>query len=255
MNLKENIRIAIFSIRTNLMRSLLTMLGIIIGVSSVIAIITVGDGGRDYIISMIKDMGSNTVSITVNTTASTSEYISREDIKAIKQLESVSYVSPVVYSVASCSTEKGDGIALGLSGTADFQQIMSVNMLYGRFYTEEEYMSGSHVCIVPPLSAISLFGYENCIGQSLDYTLNGKTISLKVIGVCETVQMGGDSADYSSLLGSFSGEDMGTAAAVIMPSTVSDALMGSSGYYEMIYMIATDDNLLDSVGNMSQNLL
>ena len=50
MNIRENIRIAIFSIRTNLLRSLLTMLGIIIGVASVIAIITVGNGGRDYIV-------------------------------------------------------------------------------------------------------------------------------------------------------------------------------------------------------------
>jgi putative ABC transport system permease protein len=47
LNIKENIRIAVFSIRTNLMRSLLTMLGIIIGVASVIAIVTVGNGGRD----------------------------------------------------------------------------------------------------------------------------------------------------------------------------------------------------------------
>ena len=45
MNIKENIRIAIFSIKSNLMRSLLTMLGIIIGVASVLAVITVGYGG------------------------------------------------------------------------------------------------------------------------------------------------------------------------------------------------------------------
>nr|HQH62292.1 macrolide ABC transporter permease [Clostridiales bacterium] len=45
MNIAENIRIAVYSIRTNMMRSLLTMLGIIIGVASVIAIITVGNGG------------------------------------------------------------------------------------------------------------------------------------------------------------------------------------------------------------------
>ena len=61
MNIRENIRIAIFSIRTNLLRSLLTMLGIIIGVASVIAIITVGNGGRDYIVGMIQDMGQSAI--------------------------------------------------------------------------------------------------------------------------------------------------------------------------------------------------
>ena len=57
MDIRENIRIAIFSIKTNMMRSLLTMLGIIIGVASVISIITIGNGGRDYIVGMIEDMG------------------------------------------------------------------------------------------------------------------------------------------------------------------------------------------------------
>jgi putative ABC transport system permease protein len=66
LNIRENIRIAVFSIRTNLMRSLLTMLGIIIGVASVIAIVTVGNGGRDYIVGMIRDMGNSAIALTVN---------------------------------------------------------------------------------------------------------------------------------------------------------------------------------------------
>ena len=98
MNIKENIRIAVFSIRTNMMRSLLTMLGIIIGVASVIAIVTVGNGGRDYIVGMIREMGSNTVSINVNTvTATPSEFITDEDIKEIKSLEVVEYISPFIF--------------------------------------------------------------------------------------------------------------------------------------------------------------
>lgn len=65
------------------MRSLLTMLGIIIGVASVIAVITVGNGGRDYIVGMIKDMGSNAITIGVDaTTASNSDYITDGDIEA-----------------------------------------------------------------------------------------------------------------------------------------------------------------------------
>ncbi len=48
------------------MRSLLTMLGIIIGVASVISIVTVGNGGRDYIVGMIRDMGNSAIALTVN---------------------------------------------------------------------------------------------------------------------------------------------------------------------------------------------
>ena len=90
MDIFENIRIAIFSIRTNLMRSILTMLGIIIGVSSVIAIITVGQGGRDYIVGMIKDMGASCVQFSVDTSsASKTEYVTDKDIEAIRGLDSV----------------------------------------------------------------------------------------------------------------------------------------------------------------------
>ncbi|NLO46348.1 MAG: FtsX-like permease family protein [Clostridiales bacterium] len=254
MHLSENIRIAIFSIRTNLMRSLLTMLGIIIGVSSVIAIIAVGNGGRDYIISMIEDMGSSTVSIMVNTGASTSEYISRDDIQAIKQLDEVSYVSPTVFAIGSCSSERVTGIALGLAGTADFKHIMNVNILHGRFFTNEEYMAGSRVCIIPSIGSESLFGYENCVGETVDFTLNGKTETLRVIGVSD-MSMTGESADFSSMMTSFGGDQASAGSAVIMPTTVLDPLMGSDGYYDAIYIMAAEDSMLETVGNMVQNLL
>ena len=88
MNIIENIRIAIFSIKTNIMRSLLTMLGIIIGVASVIAVVTVGNGGRDYIIDMLSSMGSSMITITVKSEASPSEFISNADIEALKKIVS-----------------------------------------------------------------------------------------------------------------------------------------------------------------------
>ena len=95
MNIIENMRIAIFSIKTNIMRSLLTMLGIIIGVASVIAVVTVGNGGRDYIISMLSSMGSNIITITVKSDASPGEMISNADIKALKKLDGVKGVPPM----------------------------------------------------------------------------------------------------------------------------------------------------------------
>ena len=62
------------------------MLGIIIGVSSVISIVTVGNGGRDYIVGMIREMGNSAISLTVNTkTASDDDYFTDADVNAIKK--------------------------------------------------------------------------------------------------------------------------------------------------------------------------
>lgn len=257
MNFKENIRIAIFSIKTNILRSLLTMLGIIIGVSSVISIITVGDAGRDYIVGMIREMGSSTISISVNSSnASTTEYITTDDIKAIKNLEAVERVSPFVLTMGSATTTKKSGFAIGVSGTTDFQAVMSVAIEHGRFFTEEEYMSASRVALITAQSAKEMFGYKNAINQFIEYASNDKIIRLKIIGIVSEgglMDAGSEGLLSGDLMGG--GDAQQTMCILIMPSTLTDQIMGSKGYYEMIYLTAFSDDQLDSAGNAAINTL
>jgi len=85
VNISESFKIAVKAIKANWMRSLLTMLGIIIGISSVIMIVGAGTGARDYIVSLIEDMGSNAVMVTVDTTQATdNDYITLKDVENIK---------------------------------------------------------------------------------------------------------------------------------------------------------------------------
>lgn len=259
MNIQENIRIAIFSIRTNMMRSLLTMLGIIIGVASVIFIITVGNGGRDYIVGKIRQLGSSTVSISVNTnTASAGEYINNEDIKAIKALDSVEYISPVVITFGNALTPKGSSMIIATSGTTDLGHVMNAQVKYGRFFNEEEFVSGRPVALIPSSSAIIMFGYENCVGKDIEFTINKKTVKLKIIGITTDSPLidSGTSASASSMIPSDLLGSSGTMAGmIILPSTVTDAMMGSQGYYEMCYLTASNEKDLDSAGNSAVNVL
>lgn len=85
MNISESFKIAVKAIKANWMRSLLTMLGIIIGISSVIMIVGAGTGARDYIVSLIEDMGSNAVMVSVDTTQATdNDYITLKDVRILK---------------------------------------------------------------------------------------------------------------------------------------------------------------------------
>lgn len=255
MNIIENIRIAIFSIRTNLTRSLLTMLGIIIGVASVIAIVTVGNGGRDYIVGMIESMGSNTVSITVSTDAATAgDYITDEDIAAIKRLDSVGSVSPMAFNMASCESSYEDGTAMIMAGTADLQYIMGTKMLYGRFYNEADCEAARYVICIDNLSAYTLFGYENCVGEKVNISVNGKTVAFKVIGVGDSTSMGDMDAETMSQAMQ-SSSMMGTMVTMMMPSTTFNELYGQSGKYQMVYLTANDDRFLDSAGASALNVL
>ena len=256
MNIKENIRIAIFSIRTNMMRSLLTMLGIIIGVASVIAIVTVGNGGRDYIVGMIRDMGSNTVSINVNTvTATPSEFITDEDIKEIKNLDTVSYISPVVFSIGSAETEKTQSMAIAMSGTVDFAKVMNTPLKYGRFFNQDEYDAIRPVALISTLSAYTMYGYEDCIGKHIDFSLNNKSVRLKIIGVFDISSAMGSSTTSLTSGSSLTGGSAMPTCLIITPSSIVNSLMNSQGYYEMCYLMANTDNNLESAGNAAANVL
>ena len=84
MEYSENIKVAWQGLTDHKFRSFLTMLGIIIGVASVIAIVTVGNGGRDYIVGMIRDMGNSAISLTVNANlADDDDYFTDEDIERV----------------------------------------------------------------------------------------------------------------------------------------------------------------------------
>ncbi len=261
MNIKENIRIAVYSIRTNMMRSLLTMLGIIIGVASVIAIITVGNGGRDYIVGMIKELGgSNAVSIAVNpTTASPSDYITADDIQAIKELELVERVSPTVINIGTFKNEYEDGIAITIGGTTDLKYIMGTDCTYGRFFTEQEYESARYVCVIDTASASALFGYENVVGKRIEYTANNKTYKLKIIGVMDLLSMFGSSTEeYSesiSGMSSLMGGTMISSCMLLVPAMTASKMMDAQDRYDTCYIMSEDPNDLDAAGNASLNLL
>ena len=254
MNIKENIRIAIFSIRTNLMRSLLTMLGIIIGVASVIAVITVGNGGRDYIVGMIKDMGSNAITIGVDaTTASNSDYITDGDIEAIKSLDSVQYVSPMVMSMGSLNAGDETGIGLLIGGSEEMRYVMSSECVYGRYYTKAEADSGKAVCVIDTSSALQFFGKKNCVGEYINYTVNGITASIKVIGVTDMAStFGSDSEQMMESIQAMGGSTL-SGGMIMVPTKFATNVIGMSDRYDTIYIIATDENDLDAAGNAALN--
>lgn len=254
MNIKENISIAIFSIKTNLMRSLLTMLGIIIGVASVIAVITVGNGGRDYIVGMIREMGSSAITISVDaTTASNSDYITDNDIEAIRQLETVEYVSPAVMSMGSISTENQTGIGIAIGGNSELRYVMGSECVYGRYFTEDEAEQGKPVCIIDTSSALQFFHEKDCVGKYINYTVGDVNTSLKIIGVTDMASaFGSDSEEMMESMQAMGGTAI-SGGMIFVPLKFSVNVMGMSDRYDTVYIMAADENELDAAGNAALN--
>ncbi|MDD6276632.1 MAG: ABC transporter permease [Clostridia bacterium] len=256
MDIRENLRIAIFSIKTNLMRSLLTMLGIIIGVASVIAIITLGSGGRDYIVGMIEDMGSNNIQISVNASnAHDNDYITAADIEAIRSLDGVQYCSPYEIGYGFADFGKESGLVMTVSGNEDLTAAYQMPTKYGRFWTKEECDQSKNVCVVSTITAQNIYGTENCVGETMSYTVNNQSVTLKIIGVVDITQdMVSD--DQLSML-----DDMGLTEQMPMigmigiPSTLNGYLNNKVDSYMMLSIIATDGADLDNVGETVLNMI
>ncbi|MBQ6707822.1 MAG: ABC transporter permease [Clostridia bacterium] len=252
MNLIENIRMAIYSIRTNFMRSALTMLGIIIGVCSVIAIVTVGNGGRDYIVDMIKEMGSSNVGINLKTGATAQDRITEEDVRKIKSIDGAKFVSPISFNFGTAETDYGTVLSMVLAGNEDFQHVMNTVTTKGRFFTQDEYQSAQHVCVLSNIGATQVFGTNDVVGEYVNLTIEGQSVYLKVVGVA-TIEMT-TQENMSSMMDSSQMAQSEASMLIMIPSTLLNEMMGVNGY-DMLYMMAKDESQLDTLGNAARNIL
>lgn len=188
MKFLENLKMALDSIKSNKMRSFLTMLGIIIGISSVITIVSLGKGGQNTITGEFEKIGSATVSIKVDgSKASSNDYIKQEDVDIIKnKIEKVKYVAPIVSRPGSV-TEGTKNKKLYIDGsTPDVQYVTNAEMVYGRFFNEGEHVEGKPVVIIDERSARNIFGTEDVVGRKLKISAKTSSKQVTVIGVSKS---------------------------------------------------------------------
>ncbi len=181
--LLEYIKMAFTNIKANKGRSFLTMLGIIIGISSVIMVIAIGNGAKNVITEQMAGIGSGQIYLyTYDSTGS--YYITNDDIEAIKEdVDGIKGISAQNSIEGSLTTKKGDFTVSGSGVMADYQYFETSGISKGRFFNEQEYLSGQPVAIISEDDAIRLFGSTDVIGMDLDVVMNGDTITFTIIGV------------------------------------------------------------------------
>ena len=240
MNISESLKIAIKCIKANWMRSLLTMLGIIIGVGSVIMIVSAGTGARDYIVSLIEDMGSNAVLVSVDTTQATdNDYITLDDVANIKKkVSGVDRCSPMMMGFAK----------------SDAQFVLQDGTKYGRFFTDEEYSAASPIAIIGTESAKMAFGYEDVTGQYLTLSSSGSAMKVKVVGVADIDSLVNSVGGNSSLGEMFQTGDNLTIA-IFMPCTTLTQLTGSDPVVSSVFVIGESTANNEAIGNATVNYL
>ena len=181
MRLIEGISIGISAIRSNKMRSLLTMLGIIIGIAAVLAMIAIGDGAKQIVIEDAKKMGGAT-RITLYQTSykrennrwvriRSNEYMEYEDVLAIEaECPSVSAVTPRIADWRGVLFQGPGGTEAraGYNGVnATYTTAMDWDIKAGRFITDEDVQNATKICVLGDELATELFGNESPLGQEI----------------------------------------------------------------------------------------
>lgn len=238
MNLSESLRTAILSILSNKLRSFLTMLGVVIGVAAVVAMLGLGEGMREQIISQIGALGSNQVTVVPGTVrqrpgmpfARPGEKLI--DWQEFKELEARK-IPQIEYLVAQNTTNlvityKGTSTrGRVVCTTTGYPEVYNFQIERGRFFNERELIERSRVAVLGKTMAEELFGSENPLGKKIRI---GRVI-FEVIGVTGEKKLMGQ--DYGNQ--------------VMIPLTTAQARLTGSRDIQLITAKARSEEDLDLV--------
>jgi putative ABC transport system permease protein len=180
MKLTKLFKVAMTSIWSNKMRSFLTMLGIIIGISSVIVLVGIGEGTKQKITAQIEKLGTNLITISI--TGNRNNAITDEEIEELKTKPGVKEIAPSL--TGNANIKAGDeSSTTSLEGTTpNYTQIRKVNVSAGRFISNRDIENRFKVLVIGPETATNLFGDTNVVGKTM--YVNG--IEFTIIGVLES---------------------------------------------------------------------
>ena len=241
MDVIESLRLATRGLAANKMRSLLTMLGIIIGVGAVIALLSIGQGAQNAITEQIQDIGSNLIFVVPGSLtqagasfgAGTLASLSLKDAEAIANQANCpdcAAVAPQRSGVAQIIYRSANTSATVVGTTPEYAFVRKLPLAEGSFFNGQESARASRVAILGGAIAEDLFDLEVALGQ----TIRIDRVPFRVIGVLEEQGIGGGGANLdmqvfvplttarARLFGSLVAKGGGDAVSLINVSAVSE---------------------------------
>lgn len=242
MDLMESITLALSGLKANKMRALLTMLGIIIGISSVIAIVTVGDSMRSSVTSSMSDLGAKNLMVGIsyrydssgnmiapsNYEITDSDVISYDMINSFKEryADDILGVS-MTESLGSGKAQDGRLYAnVNLSGvSADYADANSITLIKGRFLNQRDINSMKNLIVVSDKFVNNMFGADvDPIGKEVQIHRTNEIKTYTIVGVYEYKQ-------NAMMFSMASEKDMSTDAYI--PVTTAQRINGTNGFYQI----------------------
>lgn len=242
---KESFLMAWASLVANKLRSLLTMLGIIIGVAAVIALVSIGNGVKQDIEDSISSLGSNLLVVLpgaprtpgARPSQGSMKSLKISDYEAIAKLEGVKAASPMTNGSYVVIYQNKNWTTSVAGVNANFQDVNNWTVTSGRFFSDKNVQNRERVAVVGQTVVKNLFADEDPVGKEIRV----KNIPFRVIGVLKSKgngTMGNDQDDT-----------------VLIPYTTSMERVEGIDYLRRVYVVAKDDEGIDRLQADIENLL
>lgn len=239
MRIRDSAKIALSGVLHAKMRSFLTMLGIVIGIASVILLMSIGGSAQELIINQVKGVGSNLIFIVPGATksgrfsapASSQGIIVKtlvaEDISSLERNPAFVGVSPEVRGQSKVVYANNDTTVTYLGVNGNFFKMRNFTVEKGLPFAQRDVDSYEHVAVIGSETAKTLFGDYDPIGK----TLRLKDVSFTVVGILEKKGVGAFGIDQDNI--------------IIIPLTVAQKQMLGIDYYSAITIQANDAYQMD----------
>jgi putative ABC transport system permease protein len=215
------------------LRTILTVMGIAIGVASVIIIGAIGEGGKSAVTAQLDSLGVNGLDIRTQSDSTGAQApLLLNDVKACASVKGVAAVMPVIMNFGTSISRNitKDILAWGVGSNAE--SIISLKILHGKMFTSDEVKSHAKICLVDENFAKALYKRSNITGKTLTVYLGNGYQILTVAGVVEQ----GSSVLYN-LVGNY------MPSFIYVPFTTAEDLKGKIGYDQIAIKTKSDQNL------------
>lgn len=242
---KESFLMAWASLVANKMRSILTMLGIIIGVAAVIALVSIGNGVKQDIQNSISSLGSNLLMVMpgaprtpgVRQSAGSMKSLKVSDYEAISKLDGVKAASPMTSGSYVVIYQNKNWTTTVSGVNSNYMDVNNWSMKSGRFFSDKNVQNRERVAIVGQTVVKNLFGDDNPVGAEIRV----KNIPFRIIGVLNSKGSGTMGNDQDDI--------------VLIPYTTAMERVEGVDYLRMIYVVGNDENGIDRLQSDIENLL
>src|SRR3989338_6855115 len=236
MTLKHSLKNALTGLKTNKTRSFLTILGIVIGITAIILVMSLGAGAKKFILSQVQGLGTKTIAVIPgreptgpsDSAQIFSDSLKERDLIALGKKENVpnlSRVMPVLFGGETGAYENETYRLTIFGGTELMSQIFDLVPEEGQFFSEDDVKSRADVAVIGAKVKEELFGEQEALGQKIRI----KNRSLRVVGILPK----------KGQVSFFNFDEI----AIVPYTTAQDYIFGIKYFHRLIVEADTDKNI------------